>query len=317
MRLTTRNRAFGLAGTLAGMLLASCGGSAGPSSNPTSNGASASAVAAALASVVPAIPTIVPSSSANSQPQQLNFTNQNWGQAVLNPARFKGSTVDITGQVINVEEDATRYGIQIWTDPLRGEGNTVVVFPKQGFPTVHKSDSVEVQGTLDEVFTGKNDSGQSLTLPHVTASAVKIVKAAPISGTGSSPSPSAAAPASSAGASPVSSPSSSPAAAPSASSSANTSAAASAGASPTASAAGTPYRVAGSGAIGLAVRSGPSTAQTKLGVVHDGEIIDVVSQSAGWAKVQGDGFSGYSSMAYLVAAPTAASQPLAKLSPST
>jgi hypothetical protein len=239
----------------------------------------------------------------------VNFTNENWGQAVANPAKFKGSSVDITGQVINVEEDATRYGVQIWTDPLRGEGNTVVVFPKQGFPTVHKSDSIEVQGTLDNVFNGKNDSGQTLTLPHVTATAVKIVKAAPSGSTGSpSASPVPAAPASarpSASAAPAGPPS------------ASASSAASASASPAPSVAGSPYRVAGSGAIGLAVRSGPSTAQTKLGVVHDGEIVSVVSQSAGWGKVQGDGFSGYSSMSYLVAAPTASGQPLAKLSPST
>jgi hypothetical protein len=80
--------------------------------------------------------------------------------------------------------------------------------------------------------------------------------------------------------------------------------------------AGRLYRVTGAGAIGLAVRTGPSIAQTKLGVVHDGEIIAVLSQSAGWGQVRGDGFSGYSSMAYLVAAPTGTAQALAKLSPS-
>ena len=177
---------LGGGGALLALLLTGCGLQS--STNP-----------AALPTTSPAIPTVAPgaagpnasASAAAGAAVVQTFTNQNWGLAVSNPSRYKGSTVTLTGQVFNVEQDASRVGIQIWTDPLRGQGNTIVVFPKQGSPDVHKDDQVEVQGTLDGTFSGKSDDGETLTLPRVQAASVKVVQHA-------SPAPAAAASASAA-----------------------------------------------------------------------------------------------------------------------
>ena len=63
------------------------------------------------------------------------------------------------------------------------------------------------------------------------------------------------------------------------------------------------------------MRSGPAVTQTKQGVIHDNDVVVVISQAApGWAQVRGDGFTGFVSTEYLtgpIAAPS--TQVFAKL----
>src|SRR5262249_34658256 len=147
--------------------------------------------------------------------------------------------------------------------------NTVVVFPKAGFPSVKKDDQISVVGTVDGVFAGRTDAGQTLNLPRVLATRIEILPRA-----GASPAGSASASAAA---------SSSAAAKPSASASA--SASASSSASPSASAQGNvragTYRVTGAGANGLSVRTSAGiTATNKIGVVHDNELVTVTREAA-------------------------------------
>jgi uncharacterized protein YgiM (DUF1202 family) len=73
------------------------------------------------------------------------------------------------------------------------------------------------------------------------------------------------------------------------------------------------YKVQGAEPTGLAVRGGPGINQTKLGVVHDGQMMEVVAPATpGWAQVKGDGFSGYVARQYLVG-PVAGETTLTKL----
>ncbi|HLY67845.1 MAG TPA: SH3 domain-containing protein [Chloroflexota bacterium] len=270
------------------VLLAAC---AGPEANP------------APTASVQYIPTIAPAASASVSGNALSdFTNGNWGMVTSDPAKFVGAHATLRGEVFNVEQDETRVGLQMWTDPLHGSGNTIVVYPKQGFPVVTKGDQVEVEGKVMSAFSGTTDAGEVLKLPKVEASSVRIISvssAAPSSGVSAGASVSgSASPSPSAGDSPRSS--ASPALTPTAS------------AQPIAPGL---FKVQGSEPTGLAIRAGPGINRQRLGVVHDGGVVGVLGQAApGWAQVKGDGFTGYASMVYL--SPIASSTvPLSKLTP--
>jgi len=197
MTLRHRGARLGLPAALL-TLLATCGGSqAGASdvttmasvasTSPTSAAAPAavevlSAAPAASAAPIAPGPTAAPP-AATPNPATLSFTNQNWGQVSQAPQNYVGASVHLSGQVFNVEQDASRIGVQIWTDPLHAQGNTVVVFPKAGFPAVGNGDQIQVDGSVMSVFAGKNDSGQ---VPKVEATKVSILSHA-------SPTPSVAA----------------------------------------------------------------------------------------------------------------------------
>jgi hypothetical protein len=195
--------------------------------------------------------------------------------------------------------------VQLWTDPVRQTGNTVVIFLKSGAPKLKKDDLVRVDGQLDGEFVGKSDNGEVLHLPRVKATSVTLASA-----TGGNPSPGAGA-----------------AASPSASASPNSAVAAATAVStprPAPTATRTPgplangtYRVSGSGGAGLNVRAGASASQPKAGVVHDGELVLVIASPAGspgWVQIAGDGFSGYVSSSFLSGPIQAGSSSLAKLS---
>jgi hypothetical protein len=269
-------RALGIL-TLA-VLLGACGGAAPPPSSTPS--------------AAPATPS-PGAGSAGSQPTG-PITNRTWLTVADNPGQYLGAPVDLTGQVINVEQDATRTGIQLWTDPLRAAGNTVVTFPRAGFPEIHVGDQVEVEGTLASVFTGKNDAGTVLNLPKVEASIVSVTARASAT---PAPAPAASAPAVPARPSPSSSATPAPTAAP----------------QPIGPG---PFRVSGTGASGLSVREGPSAGARRLGFVHDGDVVQVVAQAApGWAQIRGSGFSGYAAREYLSGPVQPANQTLGKLQP--
>ena len=168
-------------------LLAACGGSQAGASDvttmaPVARTSPTSASAAAFAAPIAPGPTAAPP-AATPNPASLSFTNRNWGQVSQAPQSYVGASVHLSGQVFKVEQDASRIGVQIWTDPLHAQGNTVVVFPKAGFPAVGNGDQIQVDGSVMSVFAGKNDSGQ---VPKVEATKVSILSHA-------SPTPSVAA----------------------------------------------------------------------------------------------------------------------------
>ena len=279
-----RRQTLAYLGAFFSLSLAACAGTAAPPvSSPD------------LPTAVPPIPTAVP-----TVVPTVVFTNSNWGATAGDPARYTGSPVTLTGEIFNVETDDTRTAFQMWTDPLRGEGNTVVTYLKKGFPDVQKGDQVEVQGKLIGEFNGKNDSGETLKLPKVAADSVKLLNQATPAPTASGAAAAAAAAAAATAVSGTATPSARASGAPTA--------------TPAQIVAGV-YKVQGSEPTGLAVRRGPGLTQAKLGVVHDGGFVQVVGPSSpGWAEVKGDGFSGFVSRLYLTG-PTPDNPTLSKLTP--
>lgn len=242
-----------LIGLFSSALLASCG------STP---------VQTVIPTPVPNIPAPIVTPTVDVQ--SLRITNQNWGAVQQRPTSYVGARVALSGEIFNVERSATEVGIQIWTDPLHAEGNTVVVFPLAGSPSVGIGDRVDVEGKVVGEFVGSNDSGKELKLPKVEADRVEVASRA-------TPSPSAAAAAAAPSAKPAAS--------------------ASASASPISAGY---YRVAGTASAGLTVRQSPSSTAGKLGLLAEGVVVEVVDGApAGWAHVQGTGFNGYAARSYL------------------
>ncbi len=275
--------ALGCAAAAVLVAAAACGGKPGANAVPT--------LAPGPIPVVTAADGGAPNASAGSAAAPAAagpFTNQNWGVVTADPARYIGAAVSLSGQVFNVEQDATRQAVQMWTDPLHAQGNTVVVFPKDGFPVVKQNDEVNVAGTLESEFVGRSDSGEVLRLPRVLASSVSVTKAA------------AANASAGASARPLSS---------------VAGASVSASGSPAAVLAAGIYRVANAGPNGLNIRRGANVNQVKIGVVHDGELVRVTgSGGQGWSQIAGDGFSGYAFNEYLTGPVQTSNPTLAKLS---
>lgn len=198
----------------------------------------------------------------------------------------------LTGKVFNIEQDQAREAVQVWADPARQTGNTVVIFMKDGAPSIKKDDMVHAEGELDGEFTGKSDSGEVLHLPRVQATSISILG---LNGASASASPSGTV----AGA---------------------TTSSAAVTASPT-TAPGTLakgiYRVANADPNGLNIRVGPALNQAKIGVVHDGGLIEVLSSTRGsaYVPVAGDGFTGYAALIYLKGPVDLPNPTLAKLTP--
>ncbi|MGH2364451.1 MAG: hypothetical protein ACRDHX_07345 [Chloroflexota bacterium] len=177
-----------LAASLLCSSLAGCGGgspASRPATVPPSMGlAGATAPATVGPGTQATAATALPEASLTSSPdagagRPAKLTNDNWGMVeyqatITNLSQFTGIPVEISGQVFNIEQDATRLGVQIWVYPTRGQGNTVVVFAKAGNPAVTAGQTIQVTGTLDGELVRQTSQGQTLHLPRVAATQVLV-----------------------------------------------------------------------------------------------------------------------------------------------
>jgi hypothetical protein len=261
--------------------LAACGQSSAAGATPTP---------ASIPVVTPPgsiAPAPAPAASAAGGPR---FTNDNWSAVEAAPGANRGAPVSITGRVFNLEQDQSREAVQLWTDPARQTGNTVVVFPKSGAPPLKKDDMVKVVGELDGEFVGKTDSGEVLHLPRVQATSITL-----LGPNGAAPTPTATGVV--AGATVIKTLPPSP--------------------SPVRPLPPGIYRVTGTEPTGLNIRVGPALNQPKLGVLHDGALVQVISSPPGsnYVQVSGSGFNGYAARAYLTGPLQVGKPALGKLSP--
>lgn len=105
----------------------------------------------------------------------LALNNQNWNLALQDADRYRGSPVDLTGQVFYVigdYEGAIHY--QIFTDPATRAGNTHVAVPTGG-PQLREGDQIHVIGTLERMLVVSSRGGSDLRLPYVTAGTVEVL----------------------------------------------------------------------------------------------------------------------------------------------
>jgi hypothetical protein len=100
------------------------------------------------------------------------FTRVDYGTLVSNPNRYKGDPFDIVGQVLG-SLSRVKSGVlfQVFADRNNSQWNTAVA-RRSPAPTVRTGDDVRVRGVVNGQFTGKNDSGGSVTTVVIAATSV-------------------------------------------------------------------------------------------------------------------------------------------------
>ena len=192
---------------VASALLIACGGApatttTGGTAQPVANvqatvDASVKATVAAQTSAQPtsaqptAAPTVVPvantprvtqaaTATPTPAPVARQLKTEEWPLVLSDPNKFKGSQVTITGQIFNnPERDASLVVFQIFTDPEKSDGNTVVASRDAGLK-VDKSQYVRVAGIVRGKFDGSNAFGGKVTAPIIDASKVEILSRADV-----------------------------------------------------------------------------------------------------------------------------------------
>ncbi len=149
----------------AALLFAACGGTADEVGEPT-----ATPSPEVVATPTEKLPTPTPTPAPEPA---VSFTNENWGLALADPDKYKGSPVTLTGRVFTepeVDEDLLCF--QMWTDPENSEGNTAACAAST-IASVASDDYVMIEGTLFDKFEGTNLFGGTLTVPMVLATSVE------------------------------------------------------------------------------------------------------------------------------------------------
>lgn len=144
------------------LLIAGCG-SAGGGAGVAADGAPQNPAAATAKSARLAGSGVTP------------LTNNNWSLASDDPERYRGSPVDISGQIFNIlgdYEGASHY--QLFTDPQARTGNTHLALPL-GMWKLREGDNVHVVGTLERMLVVNSRGGRELKLPYVVAASVEVI----------------------------------------------------------------------------------------------------------------------------------------------
>lgn len=106
-----------------------------------------------------------------------HFTADNWALLDGSPDDYKGSTVDVIGEIfLAPERDAEGVYFQMYADPNADEYNTVVAH-RDTTLTVKNGDYVHITGEVADVTKGTNAFGADLELPTVIADTVEVVDA--------------------------------------------------------------------------------------------------------------------------------------------
>lgn len=135
-------------------------------------GADVAPVAVTQVAGVAVTPTVIP------------LTNDNWDLALKDADRYRGSPVDITGQVFNAigsYEGASHY--QLFANPRARTGNTHLAVPPDQ-PKLQEGDTVHVVGTLDRMLVTGSRAGSDLRLPYVVATGVELLSGSAARGAG-------------------------------------------------------------------------------------------------------------------------------------
>ena len=162
-------------------ILTACGGSSGQQSAATeTSGTVTDAYGATCARADSTTDTngavICPENSgptqsdpnAGSDQSTMRFTKANYALLVGDPNSYKGATVNIVGQIFDVQQTADGIAFQMWADPANSEWNTIVVAQDTGL-NLAQDDYVRVKGIVREEYAGQNAFGGDVSAPLVDA----------------------------------------------------------------------------------------------------------------------------------------------------
>ena len=100
-----------------------------------------------------------------------SFTNETWETVVSDPSSYASATVELFGEVGQVQHDEERTYIEVWMDARNLEQQTVVVYNRPDFNPI--GNYIRVLGTVGEKFEGETQFGVAVTLPTVDADSVE------------------------------------------------------------------------------------------------------------------------------------------------
>ena len=96
-----------------------------------------------------------------------------YDELYTNPDKFKGKYVKISGQVFSEpERDGEDIYFQMWREPDKAEGNTIVKCKTD--QKLRSEDYVIVDGEVSGSFEGENMVGGKITAPQITATSVEV-----------------------------------------------------------------------------------------------------------------------------------------------
>ena len=114
--------------------------------------------------------------AAASPTPSATFTNEDWGEVVGSPDRYKDSPVELVGKVFQQPETSGGgIAFQMWADPNKSDWNTIVY--ASSIVDVATDDYVRVVGTVGDQFKGENMMGAEMIVPTINADSVEIVDA--------------------------------------------------------------------------------------------------------------------------------------------
>ena len=95
------------------------------------------------------------------------------------PDEYKGRTVEMTGQVFQVENDDNTLFIQMWYDIKNYDKNVVVLYDNSDNSLdLETDDYIKIEGSIAGEFSGENAYGGDISAPQITATKIEKILAA-------------------------------------------------------------------------------------------------------------------------------------------
>lgn len=110
------------------------------------------------------------SKTENTEP----LTESEIKQMNASPKKFVGRNVELTGRIFTTpEESEGSVAFQMFTDPQKGDGNTVVLYMGENID-LKSDDYVKISGKVVGEFEGTNAFGGTITAPQILAETVEL-----------------------------------------------------------------------------------------------------------------------------------------------
>ena len=121
-------------------------------------------------SVSSSVTTSGVSKTENTEP----LTESEIKQMYASPKKFVGRRVELTGRIFSTpEESEGSVAFQMFTDPQKGDGNTVVLYMGENLD-LKSDDYVKISGKVVGEFEGTNAFGGTITAPQILAETVEL-----------------------------------------------------------------------------------------------------------------------------------------------
>lgn len=103
------------------------------------------------------------------------ITKDEMDEFYSDPDSFTGRTIELTGQISDVEKDGTTVYLQMYHDIENYDENTVIIYENDKKTKFKDDEYIKVEGSVDGEFKGENILGGEVTAPQITADKVEKI----------------------------------------------------------------------------------------------------------------------------------------------